>query len=358
MDGFDIKYFLAANSCEGFISSFKDCYSAQDGWKAFIIKGGPGTGKSSFMKYIAVRAKDKKIKTELCFCSSDPDSLDAVIFPQIRVMILDGTSPHVLDPAYPGVCEKILNFGDFWLEKGFAEKEKNIIDLTDKNKALHNTAARYLSAMGELLRENVKIAQLATENKKTVKFAKTLCSKYIPKKSKAHGTEQVRYLCGATPKGVVSFAGTAISGIKTPIIIEDRIGNVSNIIMQQIREFALDFGYNIITVKNNFLPHTLIDHIIIPDLSVAFLREYQYQHFNTPLRRIHARRFLNANKLNFYRERIKLNNHLSKELLEGAIITLKKAKIVHDELENYYVSVMDFDLLTEFANEFVKNLFG
>ena len=53
-----LKYFLAANSCQGFVSHFADCYNEKDGWRCYIIKGGPGTGKSSFMKKVAQKAED------------------------------------------------------------------------------------------------------------------------------------------------------------------------------------------------------------------------------------------------------------------------------------------------------------
>lgn len=38
---------------------------------------------------------------ELYYCSSDPDSLDAVVFRKIKAIIVDGTSPHVFEPDYP-----------------------------------------------------------------------------------------------------------------------------------------------------------------------------------------------------------------------------------------------------------------
>ena len=108
------KTFLAANSAKGFVSYFKECYSADDGWKAYIIKGGPGTGKSSMMKSLAAYFADKGEWVELCACSSDPDSLDAVIFFDRKVVIMDGTSPHTVDPSFPGVCETIVNLSDCW----------------------------------------------------------------------------------------------------------------------------------------------------------------------------------------------------------------------------------------------------
>ena len=81
------KYFLGANSADGFISHFGDNFDCFNGWRAIIIKGGPGTGKSSFMKYITTRAVDAGYTIELCPCSSDPDSLDGVIIRTIAAAV-------------------------------------------------------------------------------------------------------------------------------------------------------------------------------------------------------------------------------------------------------------------------------
>ena len=51
-----VSYFMAANSGKGFFSLFDEIYYPREGWKLFIIKGGPGTGKSSVMKQIAQTA--------------------------------------------------------------------------------------------------------------------------------------------------------------------------------------------------------------------------------------------------------------------------------------------------------------
>ncbi|MGN0492206.1 MAG: ATPase, partial [Acutalibacteraceae bacterium] len=150
MENLNLKYFLAANSCEGFCSAFADSYDADGEWRVFIIKGGPGTGKSSFMKYLAARAADKGEKILLCPCSSDPDSLDAVIMPEKKLAVMDGTAPHTVDPAFPGACEKILNFGEFWDDSAFLADKRQIIETTRLNKALHKTASRYMRAAGQL----------------------------------------------------------------------------------------------------------------------------------------------------------------------------------------------------------------
>ena len=357
MENFKLKYFLGANSCEGFYSVFDKCYLPDGEWRVFIIKGGPGTGKSSFMKYFAAKAADKEIKTLLCPCSSDPDSLDAVILPGKKVVIMDGTAPHTVDPSYPGACEKILNFSEFWNDAAFDADKKEIIETTLLNKALHKTASRYMQAAGQLITDNYKTALACTDREKTLNFAQRLCRKLIPAKADAHpGTEWVRFIGGITPRGVVAFSGTVTASADRTVIINDDYGSASNIIIDYVREYALKNGYGIITIKNPFLPSLFCDHIIMPELNLAFATENCYTHFHSDARRIHARRFVSQKQLHLSRERIKFNKKATKELFLSAAETLSRAKAVHDKLESYYIKAMDFERLTAFAEKFTKDI--
>lgn len=51
---------------------------------------------------------------EYYYCSSDTSSLDGIVLKHSGTAILDGTSPHTTDPAYPGAVEEIINMGDFF----------------------------------------------------------------------------------------------------------------------------------------------------------------------------------------------------------------------------------------------------
>ena len=46
------RAFLGANSPSGFISKFDQLADADDGWRLFVIKGGPGSGKSTLISLI------------------------------------------------------------------------------------------------------------------------------------------------------------------------------------------------------------------------------------------------------------------------------------------------------------------
>jgi Cdc6-like AAA superfamily ATPase len=52
-----MSYFLGANTPYGFYSLFNELYNPDSDDKIYLIKGGPGTGKSSIMKRVASEAE-------------------------------------------------------------------------------------------------------------------------------------------------------------------------------------------------------------------------------------------------------------------------------------------------------------
>ena len=48
-----IRFFLGANSPQGFVSRFDQLDYGDPQWHTFIIKGGPGCGKSTFLKRLS-----------------------------------------------------------------------------------------------------------------------------------------------------------------------------------------------------------------------------------------------------------------------------------------------------------------
>jgi len=117
------KYFLAANSAGGFFSLYPAF--PPDGGYLHIIKGGPGTGKSTFMRRIGLEAERRGYKVEYVFCSGDTRSLDGIYIRELREGWADGTAPHTAEPALFGVDADYVNLGQFCgtpLLSGDAEK--------------------------------------------------------------------------------------------------------------------------------------------------------------------------------------------------------------------------------------------
>lgn len=350
------RYFLAANSFEGFVSHFSDSYSAESGYKTYIIKGGPGTGKSSLMKYVAIRAIEKGYTVHLCHCSSDPDSLDGVIIDEKKIVILDGTAPHIVEPKYPGTCENIVDLGRFWDSENLRSKRIDIINATNINKSFHKTVSLYLSICGEIAKDSLSTAVLFTKKNKVVDFANKTAKKFIKERNGKTGTETVRFLQGITPKGIMSFPKTVTDNIKNVLVLEDKYGAFSGIVTEYIRKYALKNGYDIITIKNPFLPGRLIDHIIIPSLDFAVVTENDFIKFETTSKRIHSRRFTDFSVKHTKKAKLAFNEKIKNKFLFSAIESLKKAKNSHDVLEKYYIESMDFESLEKYTKEFCEEI--
>lgn len=349
------KFFLGANSCEGFVSHFGDSYDPADGWRVYIIKGGPGTGKSSFMKYMAARAREKGITVVLCMCSSDPNSLDGIILKETKTVFLDGTAPHVVEPKLVGACEEIINLGQFWDGEYLKSYADEIMLATRRNSELHKGAAMYLRAAGDLMRESLARAKKQTDTARAVSFAEGLCRRKIPKKG-GKGREWVRFIGGITPLGVVAYTDTPLTLCKNRVIISDRHGSVSSVIMNTVRQWALSSGYEILTLKNPFLPSLLCDHIIIPELSLAFLTENPYITFDCDDRRIHARRFIKPTSAAGGKQQSRFIDRTARELILCACRMLSQAKSAHDQLEKFYIDAMDFEAVSLFAEEIAEKI--
>ena len=85
------RMFLGSNSSVGFYSLFPQIQS-MDLKQFFIIKGGPGTGKSVFIKKIGKHVENMGYDLEYYHCSSDCNSLDGIFVPELKIALVDGTA--------------------------------------------------------------------------------------------------------------------------------------------------------------------------------------------------------------------------------------------------------------------------
>ncbi len=127
------KYFAAANGFNGFRSYFKSIFDPSEYTRIYILKGGPGTGKSTLMKKITTSFAGLGLDFDNIFCSSDPKSLDGVIIQnkKIKIALIDGTAPHECDAKYPGAVDEIINLGVAFDKKMLTSYRDRIIELNN-----------------------------------------------------------------------------------------------------------------------------------------------------------------------------------------------------------------------------------
>lgn len=348
-------YFLGANSAQGFVSRFDALYDPGSDWRAVILKGGPGSGKSTLMKSAAKAMLEHGQQAELVYCSSDPSSLDAVIFPQLHFCIADGTAPHVIEPKYPGACETLLNPGDCWDGDALFLRRKEIFSLCASIAQQHRRAQRYLNAAGSLLAENRRLAQESLDGAALEAYARRLGKRLFPKRSAQRGSETPRFLSGFTPDGCICFWETVTCCAETVTAVEDEYGAAAPLLLSSLRESALAAGYDVVACLCPLFPEKL-DALIVPKAGLAFVTANRFLKPQLDVARtVHARRFF-GESIAQHRQKMRFGRRAAAALIDEANASLWQARHLHDGLEAIYKQAMDFDRLNAMTQALIGQL--
>lgn len=341
-------WFLGANAPKGYYSKFDQLFRTAPNGKCFLLKGGPGTGKSTMLRKIAKELYEKGFETELVFCSADTDSLDAVLTSDGSFAAADATLPHAVEPKYPGAFETTVDLCSCWDEKKLRKSKAEIVSLFELNRRLHEEARRYISAAAALLDEAARLGMDSVFQEKVEKTAFRICAREFGRKIRKRGTEKQRFLSAVTDKGVFFFNNTPKILCERIYLLDDDPGAVSRIFMNTVRKNALENGLDIITCRCPLFPLEKIEHIFIPELRLGFVTANKRHKLEVvPYRIIHSRRFTDRKKFSENKIRIKFALRSASNLIDEAALCMKEAKAVHDELESYYIPAMDFSKVEE-----------
>lgn len=356
MEKKQITFYLGANTPSGFVSRFEKVVSNAECDKAYVIKSGPGTGKSTFMKKIVATAEDKGYTAERYYCSSDVNSLDGLYIHEKDFSMIDGTPPHTVEPCYPGAQETILSFYESFDVDYLKEHRSDIVDLFVKNKFCHDRATRYLAAAGSILGDNMQISKKHMLEDKISKYVSKFESKIPAKATKS--AEKLRFLSAITNEGVVAFTET-ISALADEIyIINDSYGSVSKTIMDGIHSLAIKKGQDIITCYCPMSPFEKIEHIFIPELKMAFVTSNAFHPIEIEgATVVTTSRFYDDYAKTLPKNKMKLYIKVANGLIEEASSSVAQAKAIHDEIEAYYINAVDFDMINDkYADFIAENL--
>ena len=355
----DVSFFLGANTPGGFYSLFGELYDPADGWRLYIVKGGPGTGKSTLMKRVADAADRRGLYCERIFCSSDPGSLDGVIIPSLKVSVADGTAPHVLEPKYPGVSETVVDLGLYRNDARLRRSAGEIVRITDENKQKHAQAVGFLNAAASAGKDMKKLAAGTLDLEKLESFVSHLCERTFGAQSGAGGTVRRRFLSAVTPEGVRTFYSTAEALCERMIVLEDDIGFCAGVITDALCANAVASGYTVIKCLCPLSPDAGIDHLLLPELSLGVFTSNRFHPFRYEgVRSVQCARFLSKNELRAHKNRLSFTRRAQNEMLQEAVMRLKEAKRLHDLLETYYIDAMDFDAVNDEAGRLTEEIFG
>lgn len=341
-------FFAGSNSGEGFYSLF-DNIIGPEARRVYLFKGGPGTGKSSFMRFIAEAMGKAGQDYELFFCSSDSRALDAVCFPHLGVALIDATAPHAREPQWPGCRDVLVCLGDFWSGKALEEKREEIIAGGLIKQAHFASAFRYFSA-ALALEENMAARNRSDSRDCSEDMEEILATIHGAKPGYLGKSGKTRHLFASalTPEGYVSHLENLLAEIITVYVLAGGPGTGKGEYLQTIAHHAQALGFDVEAFHYPLDPRKLL-HVIIPALNLAVVTATDLE----PLGDLTGRRI----ECGCFQNHLNAGDRkLWEELLQQGINALQQAQSSHIAVEGYYADAMDFAALTAYRDQVLAEI--
>ncbi len=351
--------FTASNSEKGFYSCFDELVRDDTLKRVYLIKGGPGSGKSTFMKKIAEKFDSEGLTVERIHCSSDPSSLDGVKIYEKNIVIIDATAPHVYDMSVPGAYESLVDLSRFWDENLLAENRVEIKRLFDEISAAYKPVYQLLRAAG--MTENWAVSQFEAhiDGEKMTNQLKKIIRQNAITAIQSKPTVMTRLLSAHAKGGALTYSDTTDALCDEYVVLEDGIC-ISHLFLAKVSSCFNKLGYDTINIKSPLCPDKKTEQVIIPQLRLGFI---SLCHLYSPqlsedkiIKKINTRTFVDKDFCIQNKNKLTFSKKLTRELICKAALDIDAIKAKHDILEKYYIEAMDFNALNKFTEDFIARL--
>ena len=368
--------FPGGNTSKGFYSYYDYILPQQEAVRIFCLKGGPGTGKSTLMKEIGSYFAAKGEQIEFMWCSSDPVSLDGLVLKDRGVAIVDGTSPHFVDPVNPGAVDEIVDLGRFWNQEELEESREKIIECNKNVRQAFEMAYLYLESAGEkykkmgqlldkmisneILRELKQQLDMKIDGIPVVRRAENKITRGLAVGSASNVGKCRKLFAGAiTSDGIrselmsITDAGRKIIALELPEGF--RTERLLKPVSQRLREASFDVEEYYCPMD----PEYKLDHLVCPEIGLAVVTCNNYHGIrenDTSQRVISIDMDVSDEKTSLYGEVYVDLCEGSREDINRGLRYLMFAKACHDELESFYIPRMDFEKIGEVRDELIREI--
>ena len=348
------------NTYQGF-HSFFDQIVAPDANKVFILESGPGIGIPSFMRKIGYAMLDRGFDVEFHWCSSDPNTLDALYIPSIDVGLIDATAPHAIEPKNPGAVEEIIHLGDYWDEEKVRSIRKPVIELTREIKHCFDRAHGYLKAAKICLDqwESFYAATGVLDVGGLNELANEIIDGMFRGRKGSHQPPRHRHLFATaiTPEGPRNHLSTIVGPLRRRILISGEPGTGKSTLLNKATEYAFNHGFDAEVYHCALIPER-VDHLVIPELSAAVVTSAP-PHVVEPLPGdlvYSTNRYVNGARVERYLGQVADAKSLYNVTFRAAVWYVAQSKKVRDELRDHYLPHIDFNAMDKKCQETLERI--
>lgn len=341
MSGTIKTVFPGNNSSRGFFSYYESALALAK--RVYILKGGPGTGKSTLMRKLAEHFLEVGFDVELWQCSSDPHSLDGVFIPALSAAVVDGTSPHVVEPRYPGVREELIPLGEFWQSDVLQRNREDIIELTDGIADAFCRGYRHLAAAGKA--EEALWAARKEDHAALAQLNDVLREIF----GSEHPSVRHLFAAAVTPEGVMDRTFALCALVKRRWFLEGKPGRGQQLCFEAFLKRAEQKGFAA-EVYHGYLNPEEIVAVYLPEKELIMAA---VENIPSEILRKDDRILPFGGDES---EMEKIPRKQRDEALSAGVAEIRRAHILHDKLEAYYISAMNFEKIEEIEKKIVQKI--
>lgn len=352
-----VTYFLGSNSPDGFSSLYDQLLPLDRARRIYLLKGGPGCGKSTLMKEVSAALAETGQPVEYIRCSGDPESLDAVLFPELGVALTDATAPHVQEPRLPGVVESYVDLGRFYDHSGLLPLRREIQSSTTIYKGHYGRAYRCLTAAAQLMEDDRAALSTPVLDKKLQKRVRGILSRECKPRQRpcVPGAGKERFLGSVSCQGISTCFETVESQCKRVYVLQDSY-HLAAPALEELWKGFRNGGYDGVLCRSPLFPQRL-EHLLLPELGLAFVTATQQLPYpGRSYRRVRVDAMIDPQLLRLHRSRLRLSKKVTAALLNEAVAALAQAKAEHDKLEKLYNPHVDFAGVHAQAQDILREL--
>ncbi|MDF2873438.1 MAG: hypothetical protein K0R22_121 [Sporomusa sp.] len=336
--------FAGGNTPQGFFSYY-DYIIPIDAVRIFLLKGGPGTGKSTFIKKIGQEMLERGFSVEYHHCSSDPNSLDALVIPVLSIALIDGTAPHIVDPKHPGCVDEILNLGEYWNESNLVNNKSSILACTKEISNCCQRAYRMLRAAKAVYDDWEAANNEALNYKLANQKAADLIEKLFTNvNTVGHGKNRKLFASAITAAGPVNYIDSIVVDLSSRCVLTGSPGTGKATLLAKVADTAIAKGLDIETYHCPLDP-LKVEHVIIPALSTALITSVPPHNQPTygATAVIDMNDCLDQQIIHHLEPVTDYDRTAFWELFSKAGMYIKDAKKLQDQLETYYAPNINFN---------------
>lgn len=358
MQGALREYFVCANSAQGFINFFPTYLVRMQ--KIYILKGGPGTGKSSLMKRLGLYFLNKGLAVDFIHCSSDTNSLDGVVIDN-KIAVVDGTAPHVIEPIAIGAIDEYINLGSALNPDVLSANKENILDIHKKKKSLFASLYTQLATAKHI---HDKIEKNYIENIDFSKLdivADTLSNAIFknlsPECENCYSSH--RFLGALTPDGSVNYIENLTDNLSSRYFIKGRPGTGKSTLLKYLIKKAETLNLDI-EIYHCSLDSNSLDMIILPQIKVGVFdstapHELFPDRENDIILDLYSASVKGSFDVDNFEPVIALNQEYQTEIGKAREI-LRQCRALHQDLEDIYIKAVDFSRIDYIYEEILDEI--